>query len=265
MPSRTSGADALRSRRTKREERCRSRERAERARRAPAHVRRVDEREHEQQHRGGHRHGACDVERAREPRPTAVRDETKPGEECDERKRCRQEEHPAPADLGQEPAEDEAEREAGRAGRRVDRERLVARGALGERRRDDREPGGRGERRADALHEARRDQERAACRETAECRGNDEDAERDQEHTPPTQQVGRPAAEQQEAAVAEHVGAHDPLQRARRHVEVVSDRGKGDADHRHVKRIEEQRAAEHEERSPGAPRKLVRLWAGCDC
>ena len=88
--------------------------------------------------------------------------------------------------------------------------------------------------------------------EAAEGGGDDEDAERDEEHAPAAEQVGRAAAQEQEAAVAEHVGAHDPLQRAGRQVEVVADRGKGDADHRDVHGVEEECAAEHEQHAPGA-------------
>ena len=109
------------------------------------------------------------------------------------------------------------------------------------------------------------DEERAVVREAAERGGDDEDAERDQEHPPAAEQVGGAAAEQQEAAVAEHVGADDPLERARRHVQVGADRGKRDADHRHVERVEEEGAAQHEQRTPRAPAELIGLRDGCCC
>ena len=54
----------------------------------------------------------------------------------------------------------------------------------------------------------------------AEGRGHHEHAQGNQEHAAAPEQVRRPAAEQQEAAVAEHVGAHDPLERARRHAQL---------------------------------------------
>ena len=72
-----------------------------------------------------------------------------------------------------------------------------------------------------------------------------------EEHAPAAEQVGGAAAEQQEAAVAEHVGGDDPLQRAGRHAEVGLDRRQRDADHRDVERVEEQGAAEHEQGEPG--------------
>ena len=70
--------------------------------------------------------------------------------------------------------------------------------------------GGRGERGADALDEAGRDQQGAVVREPAQERGDDEDGERDQEDAPPSEQIGRAASEQQEAAVAEHVARSRP-------------------------------------------------------
>ena len=96
-----------------------------------------------------------------------------------------------------------------------------------------------------------------AVAKPAERGRDDEDAERDQEDAPPAEQVGGAAAEQQEAAVAEHVGAHDPLQRARRQVQVGADRRQRDADHRHVERVEEEGAAEHEQRPQARLRELV--------
>jgi hypothetical protein len=93
---------------------------------------------------------------------------------------------------------------------------------------------------------------------TSKARGDDEHAQRDEEHPPAAQQVRRAATKQQEAAIAEDVRAHHPLQRARGHAEVGLDRGKGNADHRHVERVEEQGAAEHQQRAPG---RLAQVFA----
>ena len=71
-----------------------------------------------------------------------------------------------------------------------------------------------------------------------------------QEHPAPSEQVGGPAAEQQEAAVAEHVAADHPLQRGRGQAEGGADVGQGDADHRNVEPVEEQRSAEHDQDGP---------------
>jgi hypothetical protein len=80
---------------------------------------------------------------------------------------------------------------------------------------------------------------------------------------PAPEQAGGPAAEEQEAAVAEDVRAHDPLEGARRHVEVLADRGERDADHRHIKRIEKQGAAKYEQRAPGGGAELVGEGSRC--
>ena len=99
-----------------------------------------------------------------------------------------------------------------RAGGGVDAERAVALGSFGEARRDDREAGRRGERRGGALEEARQHEQRAVAGEAAERRCDSEDRKRYQQHPAPAEQVGGAAAQQQEAAVAEHVAGNDPLE-----------------------------------------------------
>ena len=92
MPSRTSGA-ACAARGRRRRPGCsgRSRERAERARRGPAGVRRLDERVDEQQHRRRHRDGAGDVEaRGRRAGGSLARHEP-------DRRRAARRARPAPA------------------------------------------------------------------------------------------------------------------------------------------------------------------------
>ena len=239
-------------------------ERDQRSDGAPADGRRFDDGEHEQQHRGGQRHRPDRVERAPEAVHLQVtRHEADAGDQRREGDGHGQEEHPAPADLGQQAAEHESEREPGGARRRVDRDRAVPDRAFGEARRDDRQACGRRERGAHALDEPRGDQQRAVVDESAERRGDDEDAERDQEHTPPAEQVGRPAAEEEEAAVTEHVRAHHPLQRTRREAEVFTDRRKGDADHRDVHGVEEECAAEDEQHAPGTCCESLPLGLRC--
>ena len=204
-------------------------------------------------------------------RASAVGHQAEARDERDQRDRGGQEEDPAPAaGLGQQSADHESEREAGRARRGVDRERLVARPSLCERRRDDREAGRGRERGAHALDEARDDEQRAVVDKRAEERGDCEHTKGNQEDTPPSEQIRGAAAEQKEPAVAEHVRAHDPLQRAGRETEVAADGGQRDADHRDVEGVQEEGAAEHEQRAPGAlaePSGAViegvrELWAG---
>jgi hypothetical protein len=90
----------------------------------------------------------------------------------------------------------------------------------------------------------------------------DEDAERDEEDAAAAEEVCGPSAEQEEAAVPEHVCAHDPLQRARRHVQAGANRRQRDPDHGDVERVEEERAAKDEQGAPGASIEGWRLAIG---
>ena len=227
-------------------------ERADRLRRGPTLVGRLDDGPHEQQHAGGQGHRAGDVEAPpRQGRPAVVRDHARPDRQQDERDRHGEQEGPAPAQLGQQAAEDEAEREAARPGRGVDAEGPVALGALRERGRDDREARRRGEGRGRALEEARDDEQRAVVDEAAQGRGDREDRQADEQCPPAAEEVGGAAAEQQQAAVPEHVAGHDPLQLGGREVQLGVDRGQRHADHRDVEPVEEEHAAEDEEQQVG--------------
>ena len=206
----------------------------------------------QQQHRRGGGHRAEEVVAAVLGRLVPRHERDRRGE-CDQRDRHREQERPAPADAGHQASEDQAERVAARAEHGVDRERLVARGALGEVGRDDREPRRRGERRGQALDEAGEDQQRSAADQAAGERRDREDGERDQEDLAPAEQVGRAAAEEQQSAVAEDVAADQPLERRGREVELRADRGQRDADHRDVQSVEEQDDAESHEESPRPP------------
>ena len=86
----------------------------------------------------------------------------------------------------------------------------------------------------------------------AEDRGDREHGERGEQHAAAPEQVGEASAEQQQAAVAEHVAGDDPLQGGGGEVEVLADRGQRDADHGDVEPVEEEDAAEHHERAPEA-------------
>ena len=93
----------------------------------------------------------------------------------------------------------------------------------------------------------------AAVDERAEQRREREHRERHQQHAPPAEQVRGAPAEQQQAAVAEHVSADDPLQGRGGEVEVGIDAGEGNADHRDVQSVQEEDAAQDEERDPRPP------------
>lgn len=62
--------------------------------------------------------------------------------------------------------------------------------------------------------------------------------------------VGDPAAEQQEAAIAEHIGADSPLQRCRLHAEFGLDGGKRNADGGDVHGVEKIGGAEQQQCQP---------------
>ena len=67
-----------------------------------------------------------------------------------------------------------------------------------------------------------RDEQPGDVGQAAEQGQHGERGERGEEHPAPAEQVGRAAAEQQQAAVAEHVPADDPLQRRRGQAERAS-------------------------------------------
>lgn len=161
-------------------------------------------------------------------------------------------ERPAPAGRGEQAAEHQAEREAAGAAGGVDAERAVAGRALGEGGGDDGQAGRRGEGGADPLEEAGADQQSAVVHQAAEQGGAGEHGECDQEDPPASEQVGRASAEQQQAAVAEHVAADHPLQGGGGEVQVRADGGQGDADHGDVEGIEEHRGAQDDQGAPEA-------------
>ncbi len=228
------------------------REGPDRLRGGPALVGGLDDGPHEQEHPGGQRQRPGHVEApAVERRGPVVRDHARPDREQRERDRHGKQEGPAPAELGQDPAEDEAEREAAGSRRGVDAEGSVALRTLREGRRDDRQAGRSGEGSRRALQEARDDEQGAVVDEPAEGRGDREDAQRDEQGPAPAEEIGGPPAEQQQSAVTEHVAGHDPLQLRGREVQVGVDRGKGDADHRDVEPVEEQHAAQDDEQEVG--------------
>ena len=83
--------------------------------------------------------------------------------------------------------------------------------------------------------------------EAAEQAGRGEQAEADQEDAPAPEQVGQPAAEQEQAAEGQGVGGHHPLEAGGAEVEVVLDGGQGDVHDRHVEDDHELGQADHDE------------------
>ena len=247
MPRRTSGSLARRSIATNARQQQRGAAPAPASVGASVDVRRADDGEHEQDHRRGDRQRAGEVEAALQARVVVARHDAVRDDQQQRGHHDRREEHPAPADRGQQAADDHAEAEARRGHARVDQQRPVALAPLREAGRDDREPGRGHEARRDAGDEARDDHQPALARDPAEAGEDDEDRHPQQEHPASPEQVGGTTAEQHEAAVAEHVRAHDPLQLARGHAELGADRGQRDAHHRDVDALHEDGAAEDEQ------------------
>ncbi len=163
------------------------------------------------------------------------------------------EEDPLPAGpLGEHAAEQHARGATGAGDGAPHAERLVALLALGEGRRQDREGGRRDQRGAQTLHGARRDQQVVGVRQAAGQRGDREERQADHEHLAAAEQVGHAAAEQQEAAEGERVGARDPLQARVGEVQVALDRRQRDVHDRDVDDEHELRRAQQDQSDPAA-------------
>ena len=166
------------------------------------------------------------------------------------------EEHPAPVEvLDQQAARDQADGAAGDAHRRVHAHRPVARPALGEGDRDQRQRGGRGERAADALQDARAEQPGLVGGEPAEQRGEREQHDAGDEDPAAPQQVAGPPAEQQQPAEGQRVGVDDPLQVGAGEVERVLDVRQRDVDDGRVEHDHELRRRDDGERQAQPPRR----------
>ena len=122
---------------------------------------------------GDEDHGAGQVGALAEPDAGARLDEAPREQRGGDADRDVDEEDPVPADrVGQHAAEQQADRAAGRGDEAVDAHRLRLLARLREHRHDHPEHDRRGQRAADALHEACADQHALALRHRAEHRGD---------------------------------------------------------------------------------------------
>jgi hypothetical protein len=183
------------------EQRDRDRREPERARRAPAEVFGLHDRVDEHDQAG--RHG----DRSRQIRAGLALHRARLGHVAQREHRGRDadrhvdEEDPLPAQqVGEDAAEQQAERAAARRDRAPHAERLGAVVALGKRGGDDRQRGGGDERAAEALQPAGDDEPGVGRREAVQQRGGREDPDAPQEQPAPAEQVAGAPAEQQEAA-----------------------------------------------------------------
>ena len=161
-------------------------------------------------------------------------------------------EDPRPrGELGEHAAEEQADRAAAGGDRAPDAERLGALILPGECRRDDRERRGGDEGAAEPLERPAGDQHSGRLREAVEQRGGAEHDDPGREQPLTTEQVGRAAAEQQEAAEDERVRVDDPLEVRGGEVQPVLNGGQRDV---HDGRIEHDHelgeAGDHEDQPP---------------
>jgi hypothetical protein len=78
------------------------------------------------------------------------------------------------------------------------------------------------------LGDARGDQQDFVLRQPARQTGQAERHQADNKHAPPAEQVGGPAAEDEQAGERDRVSGHHPLHRVGRHAELALDRGQCD-------------------------------------
>ena len=231
------------------------RECADRLGRTPADLGSPHEGVDQKEHPGGDEHRPRKIEAAL-PAPASLtaeeRECAKAGQDGD---RDVEVEDPAPA---RPFCEDTAEHDAGGAREtghsRPCTERQISVASVGERGRQDRERGRRHHRRAGSLGEPGGDEHPLRLGQATRERGEREESEPADEDAPSPDQVGSAPAEEQEAAVGEHVAADDPLQALLGEVQVVPDRGQGDVDDRDVEEVEEldeQQQREDEHAAPG--------------
>src|SRR4029079_18703829 len=171
---------------------------------------------------------------------------------------------PAPVeDLGERPAEQEAERAAGAGDRAEDAERLPALGRIGERRGQQRERRGREHRREDALQRTRRHEHPERLCGAAQ-RGCAREAQKARDERPLAPEEVRDApAEQEQAAERERVGGDHPLAGVVGEAEVALGGRQRDVHDGHVQHHEQLRDADHAEDQPAAGVVRISGTVGC--
>ncbi len=167
------------------------------------------------------------------------------------------EEAPAPGDpVGEHAAEHEADAAATAGDGAVVRDRARALVALAERRREQRERRGSGDRGAHALHGARAEQPRGGWRQAACERGGREERDAGDEHAAAAEDVTGARAQQQQAAERQRVGALHPREARGREVQRAVDlRQRGDDD-RDVEHDHQVRGEDDREHGRGVRRAL---------
>ena len=152
--------------------------------------------------------------------------------------------------VGEDAAEQDADRAAARRDEAEDAHRLRALGRLREEIHGQRQRDGRGDGAAESLHGARRDQELLRRREAARERGGREQPDAREEQAPLTVEVAEPAAQEEEAAERQQIGVHDPGERGLGEAEIGSDRRQRDVHDRRVEDDHQRAKAENDQRVP---------------
>ena len=161
------------------------------------------------------------------------------------------EEDPVPVDgLGDDAAQQEADRCTGRGDEAVDADRPRPLPGLREHRHDHPQDHRGGQRAADPLHEPRRHQELLALGQAAEEGGADEDRQPDHEDAPATDQVTEAPGEQKQTAEGDQVGVYDPREARLREPEVALDRRQRHVDDRLVEDDHQHPDAENHQGDP---------------
>ena len=160
------------------------------------------------------------------------------------------EEDPVPARvLGEQPADERADRERERRDARPDPDRCAPL-ARRERRGDDRQRRRVHQRRAGTLQDPRSDEHVAAGREAAQQRGEREHHDAHHEDQASAVRVGELAADQHQRREGERIARDDPLELREPDTEIALDRGKRDVHDGVVEHDHEQPERHSRERPP---------------
>jgi hypothetical protein len=152
--------------------------------------------------------------------------------------------------IGQDPAEQDADRSAACGDETVDAHRLRPLHRLGEQGDDERERDGRDDGAAEALQGSCADKDGLGGREPAGERRQGEERDPDQEQPPVTEEIAQPAGEKEESAEGQKVRICDPRERALGEAEILADRGQRDAHDRHVEDDHQRAEADDDQREP---------------
>ena len=163
-------------------------------------------------------------------------------------------EDPVPIEVvGEDAAEQHADRAAARRDEAEHAHRLGPLGRLGEEGHHQGQRHGRGNGPADALHRASRDEQPLRGRQAAAERRQREERDAGEEQAAVAVEIPEAPAQQQAAAEGEHVGVDDPGKRRLREAEIGADRGQRDVHDGRVEHDHEAPPAEHDQREPAPP------------